>query len=169
MIVAYALPVVEEAISSTYREAEISLESKIWKHTMEEEMCSLYKNDTWELTELPKEKKTICYKWVYIKKDRSLKEDIVRYKGRVVAKGYTQREGIDYNEVFSPAVKHSSIQILLALVAQYKLDLDQLDVKTAFLYGDLDEEICITQLMGFKTVGKENMVCKLKKSLYGLK
>ena len=68
MVVAYALPVVEEAIPSTYREAEISLESKIWKDAMKEEMNSLYKNDTWELTELPKGKKTIGYKWVYAKK-----------------------------------------------------------------------------------------------------
>ena len=81
-------------------------------------------------------------------------------------KGYTQWEGFDYNEVFSPVVKHLSIQILLALVAQYELDLDQLNVKTAFLHGDLDEEIYMSQPMGFKTAGKENMVCKLKKSLY---
>jgi len=68
---------------------------------------------------LRKGKKAIDFKWVYTKKHRSLKEDIVRYKTRLVAKGYTQREGIDYNEVFSPFVKHSSIRILLALVAQF--------------------------------------------------
>jgi len=124
MIVAYALPVVKESILSAYREAEISSESKMRKDAMEEEMSSLHKNDTWELTELPKGKKAIGCKWVYAKKQGSLKEDIVRYKVRLVAKGYTQREGIDYNEVFSPIVKHSSIRILLALVAQYKLDLD---------------------------------------------
>jgi len=73
----------------------------------------------------------------------------------LVTKGYAQREGIDYNEVFSPIVKHSSIRILLALIAQYELDLDQLDVKTAFLYDDLDEEIYMSQLMGFKTEGKK--------------
>ena len=84
-------------------------------------------------------------------------------QGRLVAKGYAQREGIDYNEVFSPVVKHSSIHILLALVAQYELDLDQLDAKTAFLHGDLYEEIYMSQPTGFKTAGKENMVCKLKK------
>ena len=106
---------------------------------------------------------------MYVKKQGSLQEDMVRYKARLVAKGYVQREGIDYNEVFSPVVKHSSIRILLALVAQYELDLDQLDVKTAFLHGDLDEEIYMSQPTGFKTVGKEDMVCKLKKSLYGLK
>ena len=106
---------------------------------------------------------------MYAKKQGSLKEDMVCYKARLVVKGYAQREGIDYNEIFSPVVKHSSIRILLALVAQYELDLNQLDVKIAFLHGDLDEEIYMSQLTGFKTVGKEDMLCKLKKSLYGLK
>jgi len=169
MIVAYTFSVIEEVIPSTNKEAEISSELKMWKDTMEEEMISLHKNDTWKLTELPKEKNANGFKWVFTKKQGSLKEDIVRYKARLVAKGYTQRERIDYNEVFSHIVKHSSIQILLALVAQYELDLDQLDVKTAFLHGDFDEEIDMTQPMGFKTAGKENMICKLKKSLYGLK
>ena len=80
------------------------------------EMSSLYKNDTGKLTELPKKKKAICYKWVHAKKHGSLKNDIVWYKSRLVAKSYAQREGIDYNEVFSHDVKHSSIRILLALV-----------------------------------------------------
>ena len=87
----------------------------------------------------------------------------------MVAKRYAQQEGTDYNKVFSPVVNHSSIHILLALVAQYELELDQLDVKTTFLYDDLDEEIFMSQPTGFKTVGKKNIVCKLKKSLYGLK
>ena len=87
----------------------------------------------------------------------------------MVAKGLTQREGIDYNEVFSPVVKHSSIRILLALVAQLNLELAQLDVKTAFLHGDLKEEIYMTQPEGHKVVVKDDWVCKLNKSLYGLK
>ena len=87
----------------------------------------------------------------------------------MVAKGYAQKEGVDYNEVFSPVVKHSSIRILLALVAQLNLELAQLDVKTAFFYGNLEEEIYMSQPDGFKIAGKENWVCKLNKSLYGLK
>jgi len=72
----------------------------------------------------------------------------------LVIKSYAQREGIDYNEILSPVIKHSVIRILLALVAQYELELDQLDVKTAFLHGGLDEKIYMSQLMGFKTAGK---------------
>ncbi|KAH9697268.1 Integrase catalytic domain-containing protein [Citrus sinensis] len=92
-----------------------------------------------------------------------------RYKARLVAKGFAQKEGIDYNEVFSPVVKHTSIHILLALVAEYELELAQLDVKTAFLHGDLEEEIYMIQPCGFRVAGKENHVYRLIKSLYGLK
>ena len=114
-------------------------------------------DDTWELTELSKEKKTIGCKWVYAKKQGSLKKDIVCYKARLVAKGYAQREGINYNKVFSHVVKYSSIRILLALVAQYELKLDQLDVKTVLRHGDLEEEIFMSQPTGFKTAEKKNM------------
>ncbi|KAH9790140.1 Integrase catalytic domain-containing protein [Citrus sinensis] len=88
---------------------------------------------------------------------------------QLVAKGYAQKEGIDYNEVFSPVVKYSSIRILLAMVAQFDLELVQLDVKTAFLHGELEDEIYMTRPDGFKVAGKENWVCKLTKLLYGLK
>ncbi|KAE8665322.1 Detected protein of unknown function [Hibiscus syriacus] len=138
-MVAYALPVVDDDISITYQESIQSLESDKWKSAMDEEMQSLQKNDTWKLTQLPR------------------------------AKGYDQKEGINYNEVFSPVVKHSSIRILLALVAQLNLELAQLDVKTAFLHGDLEEEIYMTQPEGYKDGGCEKWVCKLNKSLYGLK
>ena len=109
-----------------------------------------------------KGKKAFGYKWVFTKKQGSLGGDIVCYKARLVAKGYGEREDIDYNEVFSPVLKHLSIQILLALVAQYELKLDQLDVNIAFLHDDLDEKIFISQPIEFKTAGKENIVCKLK-------
>ena len=116
-----------------------------------------------------KGKKAIGCKWVYAKKDGFPNKNNVRYKARLVAKGYAQMEGVDYNEVFSPVVKHSSIRILLALVAQLDLELVQIDVKTVFLYGDLDEEIYMNQPDGYKVARKEKMVCKLEKSLYGLK
>ena len=135
---------------------------------MEEEMRSLQKNDTWTLAHLPKGKKAIGCKWVYAKKEGSSIGNI-RFKARLVTNEYAQFEGIDYNEVFSPVVKHSSIRILLALVAQLDLDLVQMNVETTFLYGDLDEEIYMTQPLGFKAAEKEDLVCKLKKSLYGLK
>lgn len=146
-----------------------SSERAEWLIAMGEEMQSLYKNSTWELVPLPKGKKSIVCKWVFPKKDDQAVKNGVRFKARLVAKGYAQTEGIDYNEVFSPVVKHSSICILLALVAQYNLELAQLDVKMSFLHGDLEEEIFMSHLDGFKEAGKETMVCHLKKSLYGLK
>ena len=168
-MVAYAFPMVEEGIPQTFLEANSSPDKEKWKKAMDEEMQSLVKNHTWKLARLPKGKKAIGCKWVYAQKEGFPSKNDVRYKARLVAKGYAQKEGIDYNEVFSPVVKHSSIRILLALVAQFNMELVQMDVKITFLHGDLAEEIYITQPDGFKVVGKENWVCKLSKSLYGLK
>ena len=168
-MVAYASPIAIEDSPATYLEAVQSSEEEKWRIAMNEEMQSLHKNQTWRLASLPKGKKAIGCKWVYAKKNGFPDQYDVRYKARLVAKGYAQKEGVDYNEVFSPVVKHSSIRILLALVAEMDLELVQLDVKTAFLHGDLEEEIYMTQPEGFKVAGKEKMVCKLEKSLYGLK
>ena len=92
-----------------------------------------------------------------------------RYKARLVVKGFQQKQGVDYNEIFSPVVKMTTIRLVLGIVASEDLHLEQMDVKTAFLHGDLDEDIYMMQPEGFPIVGKENLVCKLKKSLYGLK
>ena len=91
------------------------------------------------------------------------------YKARLVVKGFQQKEGVDYTEIFSPVVKLTTIILVLGLVSVEDLDLEQLDVKTAFLYGDLEEDIYMNQPKGFLESGKEGLVCKLKKSLYGLK
>ena len=168
-MVAYAFPVVKEGIPQTFLEENRRHDKEKWKKAMDEEMQSLVKNHTWNLARLQKGKKEIGCKWVYAQKEGFPSKNDVRYKARLVAKGYAQMEGIDYNEVFSPVVKHSSIRILLALVAQFNMELVQMDVKTTFLHGDLEEEIYITQPDGFKVAGKENWVCKLNKLLYGLK
>lgn len=98
-----------------------------------------------------------------------LDTNCIRYKARLVVKGFSKKEGIDYSEIFSPVVKMTSIRVLLSIVAVEDLHLEQLDVKTAFLYGDLDEELYMAQPKSFEVKGKEHMVCRLKKSLYGLK
>jgi hypothetical protein len=92
-----------------------------------------------------------------------------RFKARLVAKGFSQIPRIDYNDVFSPVIMLSSIHTFLIIVAMQNLELEQLDVKTAFLHGELQEEIYMDQLEGSMVLGKEDFVCKLKKSLYGLK
>ena len=112
--------------------------------------------------------KRVGCKWVF-KTKRDSNGNIERFKARLIAKGYTQKDGIDYKETFSPVSKKDSLKIIMALVAQYDLKLHQMDVKTAFLNGDIEEEIYMDQPEGFSMDGKDHMVCKLKKSIYGLK
>ncbi|WVZ81831.1 hypothetical protein U9M48_029166 [Paspalum notatum var. saurae] len=114
-------------------------------------------------------KKPIRCKWIFKRKEGISPSEEVRYKARLVAKGYSQIPGIDYNDVFSPVVKHGSIRTLFSIVAMHDYELEQLDVKTAFLHGELEEDIYIDQPEGFVVPGKEDLVCRLKKSLYGLK
>ncbi|KAL0559465.1 hypothetical protein IC582_004076 [Cucumis melo] len=125
-------------------------------------------SEVWDLVELPKESKRVGCKWVF-KTKRDSNGNIERYKARLVAKGYTQKDGIDYKETFSPVSKKDSLRIIMTLVAHYDLELHQMDVKTAFLNGNLDEKVFMDQPEGFMVEGKEHMVCKLKRSIYGLK
>jgi hypothetical protein len=149
----------------TYEEAIISPQSAEWKLAMEEEMTSLIKNETWSLVEPPPGRAPIKNRWVFkIKKNG---QNNVKFKARLVAKGFSQRPGIDYGETYSPVVKHDSLRTILSLAAARDLELLQLDVKTAFLNGDIDEELYMDQPTGFKEDSK--MVCLLKKGLYGLK
>ncbi|WVZ72459.1 hypothetical protein U9M48_020916 [Paspalum notatum var. saurae] len=147
--IAYALSVAEEIEGnvepSTYSEAISSINSNDWVTAMHDEMESLEKNGTWELVKLPTEKKPIRCKWIFKRKEGISPSEEVRYKARLVAKGYSQIPGIDYNDVFSPVVKHSSIRTLFSIVAMHDYELEQLDVKTAFLHGELEEDIYMDQ------------------------
>ena len=128
-------------------------------------MSSLEDNQTWILVSLPDGRRVIRNKWVFkVKRNRDGNE---RFKARLVAKGYTQREGIDYTETYSPVVKHETIRILIAIASIRKLILTQFDVKTAFLYGNINEELYMEQPEGFDD--GSGRVCQLKKGLYGLK
>ncbi|KAG8489513.1 hypothetical protein CXB51_017534 [Gossypium anomalum] len=172
-LVAYALNVAEDIDAnqepSNYSEAISCEDSEKWMFAMQEEMESLHKNKTWDLVKLPKGKKTVRCKWVFKKKEGTPGVEEPKYKARLVAKGYSQVPGVDFTDVFSPVVKHSSIRAFLGIVAIHDLELDQLDVKTAFLHGELEEDIYMQQPEGFTVSEKEDYVCLLKKSLYGLK
>ncbi|KAH9705871.1 reverse transcriptase Ty1/copia-type domain-containing protein [Citrus sinensis] len=151
-LIAYALTAaheVDQEEPKTYEESVACKESAQWIKAMEDEMDSLYKNGTWKLIQKLEGKKVVGCKWVYKVKDEIPDVEPKRFKARLVAKGFTQREGVDYTEVFSHVVRHTSIRIILSLVAVYDIHLEQLDVKTAFLHGDLQEEIVMSQLEGF--------------------
>ncbi|KAG8502915.1 hypothetical protein CXB51_000770 [Gossypium anomalum] len=122
-----------------------------------------------DLVKLPKGTKTVRCKLVFKKKEGTSGVEEPRYKARLVAKGYSQITRVDFTDVFSLIVKHSSIRALLGIVAMHDLELEQLDVKTTFLHGELEEDIYIQQLEGFTTSEKEDYVCLLKSSLYDLK
>jgi len=145
-----------------------SEDNEKWLAAMKSELESMRKNGVWELSVLSQGSKAIGCKWVY-KTKRDSKGAIDRYKARQVAKGHTQQEGIDYTEAFSPVSTKDSFRVVMALVAHFDLHLHQMDVKTAFLNGYLKEEIYMQQPEGFVQKGQENMVCKLNKSIYGLK
>eukprot|EP00253_Pinus_taeda_P014314 PITA_14314 len=138
-----------------------------WEAAMNEECHSLLANDTWDLVPLPKGRKLVRCKWVYRTK-YGPDGKVDKHKARLVAKGFSQVEGIDYTETFSPVAKMNSIRLVLSLAASLKWEVHQMDVKSAFLHGDLHEEIYMEQPIGFIQTDS-SLVCRLKKSLYGLK
>jgi transposase InsO family protein len=153
---------------TSYRAATQSSEAPLWINAMKEEINSQLENHTWELVELPPDRQTVKCRWVFLTK-RNADGNPARHKARLVAKGYTQQQGIDYEETFAPVARLDSLRLLLALAAHEDWEIHQIDIKTAFLNGDLDEEIYMDQPEGFTEEGKEHLVCRLKKAIYGLK
>lgn len=159
-------PAIESSEPSTVQEAIASHDANNWKLAMKDEIKSLDENNTWSLVDLPPGRKPVKTKWVFkIKKDEAGK--LVRHKARLVAKGCSQRYGIDYIETYSPVVRHTSLRFLMALAVKNGLHIDQMDAVTAFMQGDLTEEIYIEQPEGFND--GSNKVCKLNRAINGLK
>ncbi|KAK9951497.1 hypothetical protein M0R45_006935 [Rubus argutus] len=148
---------VEEGIEDdldplTYKQAMESDNATKWFEAMKAELYSMSINGVWELVELVKNQKAIGCKWVF-KTKKYADGSIERYKARLVAKGFTPQEGVDFTETFSPVSTKDSFRIIMALVAYYDMELHQIDVKTSFLNGELEEEIYMRQPKGFVELG----------------
>lgn len=150
---------------NSYREAMSGSDSSLWDRACHEEYQAMMENDTWELVPLPHGREAIGCRWVFKTKYRA-DGSIERYKARIVAKGYAQRPGLDFTETFAPVAKLASIRAVLALTAIEDLELDQLDFTSAFLNGDINEDLYMEQPEGFR---EGNLVCRLKKAVYGTK
>ncbi|KAJ9556975.1 hypothetical protein OSB04_011589 [Centaurea solstitialis] len=153
---------------TSYGEAVSGSESEQWQEAMKAEMQSMYDNQVWELTDLPQHCSAVGRKWVF-KKKTDMDGNVHTFKARLVAKGFTQTHGIDYDETFSPVAMLKSIRILMAISAYFNYEIWQMDVKTAFLNGKLTEDVYMEQPEGFEDPKNPNKVCKLLKSIYGLK
>ena len=159
----------EEGEPTSFQEARTCDTKSKWEASMHREYQSLMANETWKLEKAPPGQHIVDNMWVYKIKDGILEGAEKIFKSRLVAKGYTQVRGVDFNEVFSPIAKHVSIQLLCTLVVLFDLELDQMDVVIAFLYGKLEEVIYMRQPKGYVVKGLEHWMCRLLKSIYGLK
>jgi hypothetical protein len=139
-----------------------------WKEAMAEEHQSIMKNEVWEIVPRPKEKSVVTSKWVY-KIKHAADGRVDKYKARFVARGFSQKEGEDYDETFSTVARYTSIRAIISFAASMGWNLHQMDVKTTFLNGAIEEEVYIEQPQGFEVHPRDTHVCRLKKALYGLK
>jgi hypothetical protein len=147
---------------------EEAIQRKEWADSMTEEYQSIIKNEVWEIVPRLKSKDVVSSKWLF-KIKHVADGSIEKYKERFVTCGFSQKEGIEYEETFAPVARYTSIRTIIALVAKMKWKLHQMDVKKAFLNGVIKEEVYIEQPQGFEVENMKYHVCKLKKSLYGLK
>jgi hypothetical protein len=160
----FCLSLLADTEPTTYAEAS---KHECWVKAMKNELTALANNKTWIITDLPEGVKPIGSKWVY-KIKRKADGTIDRYKARLVAKGYNQIEGVDFSQTFSPVAKMTTIRTVLAIASIKNWHIHQLDVDNAFLHGDLDENVYMTVPQGFEGATSKQ-VCKLQKSLYGLR
>ena len=135
---------------------------------MTEEYESILKNDVWDIVPRPEGKSIVTSKWL-VKIKHASDKSVEKYKAKFVARGFSQREGVDYDETFAPIAQFTSIRTIIALASVMGWKLYQMDVKTTFLNGEIEEEVYVEQPEGFEVHGKESHVCRLKKALYGLK
>ena len=149
-------------------DVEDAMNSKVWMAAMKEELMMIEKNQTWKLVDRPAHKNVIGVKWIF-KAKLNAEGSVNKYKAKLVVKGYSQEPGIDYNDTFAPVSRLDTIKLLLVLAAQTGWLVWQLDVKSAFLNGTLNEEIYIEQPEGFEEDITANKVYLLEKALYGLK
>ena len=162
--------ILELEAPKTYREAITCVNASQWNAGMKKEVDSCIKQRVWELVprdKLPSGANVLDPKWVYrVKTDENGK--IVEYKARITPKGYQQKEGVDYFEVFACTGMYKTMRLGLSLAAKWNHELEQMDVPSAFLFAELEEEVYMELPEGFRE-GKEHLVCRLVKSLYGLK
>jgi hypothetical protein len=135
---------------------------------MKYEIRSIHDNQVWTLVDIPSDRKAIENKWIF-KKKTDADGNVTVYKAQLVAKCFRQIQGVGYDETFSPIAMLKSIQILLAIDAYFDYEIWQVDIKTAFLNGNIEEELCIVQPEDFVNSKDANKVCKLQRSIYGLK
>ena len=147
----------------TYREAHIE---PLWQQVINEELDALHKNNTWNMVDLPLGQSVVGCRWVYKIKTKA-DGSVERYKAHQVAKGFTQEYGIDYDETFALVAHLTSVRCFIAMAAVCRWPLYQIDVKNAFLNGDLHEEVYMQPPPGYPHSG--NQVCRLRRALYGLK
>jgi len=157
-------------IPETYEQAITSPDAEHWKAAMDAEINMLTDNDTLEVTSLPPDRTETKGKWVYTIK-QGKQDNKVTYKARYVAKGYSQIHGVDYDEIFSPTTRFTTIRMLLQKAVDESLHLYQMDVKGAYLNAPIDKDICVQQPQGYESTDNSGtrLKCHLKKSLYGLK
>ena len=153
---------------ASYDYAMQTPEAYQWQKAMEDELKSLQENGTWTLVDLPDGRTTVKNRWVYLTK-RDTKGDIIRYKARLIAKGFTQTASLDYEETFAPVARLDSLRLLLAIAAVFDWEVHHVDIKTAYLNGHLNEEIYMDQPRGFEIQWEEKKACQLLKAIYGLK